>query len=254
VRRCHERPARLSKDDLTPLRNIAGDAALDYVLVLGGFHFINRMADLLHVDSEFVPDALSRIGFMRRVAIFVASKLFTRMDLVNRPYDRTFEQACREMQPAFRRATGRDLDGDLDPLRARPKLVEVLRLALEERDVASSLPRSVTARVHALVEEYLPSRAEEADGFHARPADPLEAFVFVGTRYAARTTPEMIQRLRGIGYDDVGILDLATAVADANQWARLHRLLGLPRDILAPQLPRAGIARAEHEPLAAAAD
>jgi alkylhydroperoxidase family enzyme len=81
--------------------------------------------------------------------------------------------------------------------------------------------------VHHGVEAALPSRREEAEGFHPRPADPIDAFAFVGTRYAARTTEGMIEALRRDGFDDVAILDLAIAVADANQWARTHRLLGL---------------------------
>ena len=114
------------------------------------------------------------------------------------------------------------------PLAARPKLVEILALALEERDRHSGLDRATVARLHATVEAALPATADEAQGFHARPADPVAAFAFVGTRYAARTTADMITALRRAGYDDVAILDLAIAVADANQWARLHRLLGLP--------------------------
>jgi alkylhydroperoxidase family enzyme len=41
----------------------------------------------------------------------------------------------------------------------------------------------------------------------------------------------MIEALRGAGYDDLNILDLATAIADANQWARLYRLTGLDPQI-----------------------
>ena len=37
--------------------------------------------------------------------------------------------------------------------------------------------------------------------------------------------------LQRAGYDDLGILDLAIAVSDANQWARTHRLLGLAPEL-----------------------
>ena len=37
----------------------------------------------------------------------------------------------------------------------------------------------------------------------------------------------MIDALRAEGYEDVNILDLAHAIAAANQWARMSRLLGL---------------------------
>jgi alkylhydroperoxidase family enzyme len=76
-------------------------------------------------------------------------------------------------------------------------------------------------------------RRDHVKDFHARPADPVEAFAFVGTRYAQRATDAMVDALRGAGFDDLGILDLAIAVADANQWARMRRLLGLPADLLA---------------------
>jgi hypothetical protein len=208
------------------------DAALTYVLVIGAFHYINRIADLLHVDSEILPSGLERFPLLRRATIFLASKLFARMDLANRRYPDSFETACAKMSPVFERATGRPLAGELDPLRPRPQMVEVLRHCLEERDERSSLTREQRARVDALVEQSLPRSLADAEGFHPRPSNAFDAFVFVGTRYAARTTPEMVDALRAEGMSDLGILDLAHAIADANQWARVHRLLGLPRDIL----------------------
>ena len=41
----------------------------------------------------------------------------------------------------------------------------------------------------------------------------------------------MIDALREDGYDDLGILDLAIAVADANMWARIYRLAGLKAEL-----------------------
>ena len=71
----------------------------------------------------------------------------------------------------------------------------------------------------------------DAQGSHPVPDDPVEAFTFVGTRYAYRTTKQIIDRLRQTGYDDLGILDLAIAVADANIWARIYRLAGLKPEL-----------------------
>jgi alkylhydroperoxidase family enzyme len=59
----------------------------------------------------------------------------------------------------------------------------------------------------------------------------VDAFAFVGTRYARRITTDQIMARRRTGYDDLAILDLAIAVADANQWARMHRLARLPADL-----------------------
>lgn len=234
ARRCFEAPALLNPDDLAPLRAVAGDSALTYALVIGAFHYVNRMADLLHIDSEFLPEPLLRFPTLRRIGVYFGSKLLSRMDLRNRGFGVDFDSACEAMAPVFAQGTGHPLGDDLEPLRARPALVEVLRLSLEERDRRSLLPRSEVARVHALVEEALPRRIEDAEGFHPRPEGAVEAFVFVGTRYPARTTVAMIEALRAGGYDDLRILDLAHAVADANQWARVHRLLGLSRHILVP--------------------
>jgi len=227
ARKSVDAPATLGPDDLSTLRGLVGDGATDYTIVLGAFEYINRIADLLHVDSEALPESLRRFEFLRRVSVRVAGRMFGKMDLTNRAFEDTFEQARDKFAVAYREATGREVGDRLDPLRTRPQAVEILRLAVEERFERSTVDIDTLAAIHRGVEEALPARAEEATGFHPRPADPLGAFVFVGTRYAARTTPEMIDALREVGYDDLGILDLAHAVAEANQWARMRRLLDL---------------------------
>jgi hypothetical protein len=170
---------------------------------------------------------LRRFELLRRLSVRVAAQMFRGVDLANRPYGQSYEQAIAESGSAIEALLGRPLDGRLDALRSRPHAVEILRLALEERDRRSRLPRALVARIQQGVEDALPARIEESVGFHPRPRDPVDAFVFVGTRYAARTTIEMIDAVRAQGFDDLGVLDLAIAVADANQWARTHRVLGL---------------------------
>lgn len=228
VRRAHEAPALLSPADLDPVRAVAGDGALDYALVLVTFHFINRVADLLGVEPEALPAPLRRLEPLRRLGVRVASRLLARMDLANRAYSQSWETVLRLAEPLLARGVDGPLADALAPLRPRPKLVEALLLAVEERDARSSLPAATIARVQRVVEGALPRHRDEATGFHARPADPVDAFAFVGTRYAARATPALVDALRRTGLDDLAILDLAIAVADANQWARLSRLLGLP--------------------------
>jgi hypothetical protein len=224
VRRAHDAPALLTPSDLDGLRAVAGDDALDYLLVLCAFHFITRIADLLAVPPEVLPPALRRIEIVRRIGVWMASLLLRRMDLANRPDRASFDDACARVERVLRRPMGRTLE----PLRARPKVIESIALALEERDAASRLDRATLAHVHRTVEAALPHSAEEAAGFHARPGNPVDAFAFVGTRYAHRTAPEAIAALRRAGWNVLGILDLAIAVADANQWARMYRLAGLP--------------------------
>jgi len=53
-----------------------------------------------------------------------------------------------------------------------------------------------------------------------------------GTRFAYRATKEMIDMLRQQGCDDLGILDLAIAVAGAHMWTRMYRLFGLNPNLL----------------------
>jgi hypothetical protein len=232
VRKAHQQPRLLTASDLDPLRSLVGNGALDYALVLSSFHFINRIADLLSVRPEVLPESLRRFEALRSLANRVASLLFRKaMDLRNRAYPKSYEEALQEMAPVLERARGRSPGEAFAPLRERPKLIEALRLMLEERLDRSSLDGELLARVHRVVEESLAARAEDVEDFHARPDDPVDAFAFVGTRYASRTTPTMIESLRGAGFDDLGILDLAIAIADANQWARLYRLVGLEGEI-----------------------
>jgi hypothetical protein len=227
ARKSGEYPRRLAPSDLEPIRALVGDGALDYALVIAAFHFINRIADLLHVDSEALPAPLRRFEWLRRLAVRAAVVLRARMNLDVRVYDTTFDDAVARIAPRLDAAGALPAGDILAPLQSRPKLVEVAELALAERDDRSSIDRATLARVHRIVEHALPWSPADLEGFHMRPTDPVEAFAFVGTRYAYRTTKEMIGALRAAGYDDVGILDLAIAVADANQWARFYRLTGL---------------------------
>ena len=227
VRRAHDAPAALVPEDLAPLRAVAGDGALDYLLVLSAFHFINRIADLLGVPPEALPSTLRRFEPLRRLGVRAASVVLRRMDLTIRPYPTSFADARRRLETAI----GRRIGEAVEPLRPRPKLVESIALAVEERDRTSSLDPATLRRVHGVVERALPHGPEDTTGFHPRPPDPVDAFAFVGTRYAQRTTTDQIAALRRTGLDDLAILDLAIAVADANQWARMHRLAGLPANL-----------------------
>jgi alkylhydroperoxidase family enzyme len=227
VKKTFVQPALLTASDLEPVREIVGDDALDYTLVVGSFHFINRMADLLDVPAEALPKPLRRFEVLRRLSVRLGSFLMARMDLANRAYPASYKEALENIRPLLERSMGGALDNELLPLKSRPKMIEALQLALEERDTRSGLDRITLAKIHSVVEEGLPANINEAEGFHDRPEDPVESFAFVGTRYAYRTTTDMIEALRQKDYDDIGILDLAIAVAEANQWARIHRLLGL---------------------------
>ncbi len=213
------------------MREITGDDALDYALVIGTFHFINRIADMLDVSLEAMPKSLRRFEFLRRININIAGRLLAKMDMRNRTYSSGFNEAMETLSTLVGDSGNIDYR-DLEPLRARPKLVEVLQLLLEERLHRCSLAPEILTQVNHTVEAALPENMDQARGFHQLPDDAIERFAFVGTRYAFRTTKEMIDRLRQQGYDDLGILDLAIAVADANMWTRIYRLFALDIKLL----------------------
>ncbi len=231
-----ERPATLTPADLDALRSLVGDGAIDYALVVGALHFISRIADMLKLDSDVLPGGFRRFDWLRRLSVKAAGHELKSTDLSNRRYDKDFDAAFSELKRvAISRS--RDLSHEqemeaqlllaVEPVRARPRALEVLQGALEERDGRSSLRRQTLAEIYRLVEEALPSDRAAAEGFAGAPRDPIAAFAFYATRRASETTEEMVDALRAAGYDDLGILDIATAVADANRWARTHRLLGL---------------------------
>jgi len=227
ARKAYEAPAKLIPSDLDMIRDIVGDGALDYALVIGSFHYINRIADLLQVSPEALPASLRRFELLRRITIRVAGFMLAKMNLANRTYPVNFEEAVEKLKLFFENTPKRRLEDELESLKTRPKLVEVLQLKIADRDRNNSLNREILTKIHRTVEAALPTVVDEAEGFHTHPEDPVEAFAFVGTRYAYRVTEHMIDTLRQAGYDDTGILDLAIAVADANQWARIHRLADL---------------------------
>ncbi len=143
-----------------------------------------------------------------------------RMDLRPRAYDGSPEDVAARLARAGAPPPER--------LRETPWLLECLALALEERDLPRPVDRATLAAIHREVEAALPSSREDGEAPFERPEDPVQALARLGTRQAWRMTPDLVERLRAKGYDDRGLLDLVLAVADANQWARLHRLLGLP--------------------------
>jgi alkylhydroperoxidase family enzyme len=231
VRKAHVQPAMLTPKDLDSVRELSGDGALDYVQVIGLFHFINRIADLLHVSPEALPESLRRFESIRRFGVRAGSFVVSRMDLDNRHYEISYKTALKNITPVFNQAMGKNSGDVLVSLKTRPQLIEAFQIMLEEREFRSSLDREVIRTIQRTVEAALPKNSEEAEGFHTRPQNPIEAFAFIGTRYAYRATKDLINTLKQEGFDDLGIMDMAIAVADANQWARTHRLVGLEPEL-----------------------
>jgi hypothetical protein len=239
IRKSYGHPTRLSPSDLDPIRGLVGDGFLDYVQVLETFTYMNRIAGLLNVSHEVLPPPLRRFDLLRKTMVHLSGRFIATGNLANRAYGVTYEQALSSIRSIFVRATGKEPENELELLRTRPKLVEVFQMHLEERDIRSSLDRDTVTKIHHTVETTLLDGAGGSEGHHNQSkapydhlGDPVEHYVAVGTRFAYRTTPAMIDALRREGYDDLGLLDLATAVADANKWARTYRLLDLDPNLL----------------------
>lgn len=181
----------------------------------------------MDVPAEILPAPLRRFEVLRHLTVRLASFLMAKMDLAPRDYPLTYEEAVQQIRPFLGPQMGRAPEGYLAVLKQRPKMIEALKLSLEERDHHSGLERETLAEIQQVVEKALPANINETEGFPEFARDPVAALAVVGTRFAYRTTAEMIDALRRKGYDDTGILDLAIAVAEANQWARIHRLLDL---------------------------
>lgn len=229
ARKAQSDPAGLAPADLAPLRELVGDGALEYVLVLCSFHCITRVADLVGAEPE-TPAPLRRFEAMRRIATRAVGLWLRNAGLAGHRYAKSYEQALADIRPFFEQAVGRSPAGDLEPLSTRPQLVEAVQLILEERLERSSLPTETLLRVHRIVEETLESGVEASIPDDSL-VDPIEAFAALGTRYPDRATENTVNALRKAGLDDLGILDLAVAIADSNMWARFHRLLGLSPNI-----------------------
>jgi len=176
IRKNFDCPARLVPADLDQLREIVGDGALDYTLVIGLFHFIDRMADLLHVAPEALPKSLRRFEFLRRLTVRIASLIMSKMDLQNRKFNSSYEETLENITPLFEQAMGRKPGDVFAPVKSRPRLIEVFRFILEERVIHTSLNRETLANIHRTVEDALPADIEDAKGFHERPENPVEAF------------------------------------------------------------------------------
>ncbi len=223
-------PAQLTPQDLNPIRKIVGDNALEYMLVICGFHFVNRIADQLGVGHEMLPQPLRQYGFFRQLSVKILGFFMKMMDLSNRVYNKSYEDVLHDISQHDTRKTSQEIGDACEILKPKPMLLECIGMMLTDL-TQSSLEIDIIAKVQQVVEASLPKSIQDVEGFHPRPEHPVEDFAFVGTRYAYRTTKEMIDSLKNVGYDDHNILDLAIAVADANFWARFSRMLNLDPDL-----------------------
>ena len=219
VRKSVRAPARLEPADLRPLVALLGvGGALEIVAMLGGFHFITRVADLVDIEGD-LPIMRRRWPRFRAFGTRLQAAVFRRMmDLRNEASTVDVDALLAEME----RIRG-PLPAGYAAMHESPSAAGWAHRATVE---LPTLPREMLARVTAGVAAALPASEAESTGFHPRPADPVDALVFVGTRYAARATDEMVEAVRTSQGGDAGALtDFFYAIAYRNGVERVDRLL-----------------------------
>jgi len=215
-------PAALVPDDLAPVVAAYGQrGALEIVSYVASFHFINRIADLVGIQSD-VPLVQPRWTWLRRLGVRMQGWTMGRfLDLSNRDAGVDADAALAEAEAVL---------GPFPPgYRELVKAPNVAAFLTTVADVMRRLPSDLVGRVTPVVAAALPANEEDATGFHARPSDPIDALAFVGTRYAARTTDAMTDAIRDqYGMDDAALTDLFYAIAMRNAFERMDRLLAGP--------------------------
>jgi len=221
VRKSVRMPGQLAPTDLEPLFRLFGvGGTFELVGMLGFFHFINRIADLVGIRND-MPLIHPRWRLARILGIRMVAWMFRKaFNLENLPHD----------------LDGARLLHEIEAIRGAPLPLGYRRMQLAPGAAASicalvrvlpSFDPEIRARVETVVGQSLPQCEEESTGFHPRPPEPLDALVFVGTRYAARTTDAMVDAVRAkYAWDDPALTDLFYLIAVYNALARLDRLLG----------------------------
>jgi hypothetical protein len=215
-------PARLSPADLAGAVAIYGPrGALEIVSMLTSFHFINRIADLVGIQSD-LPIVQPHWTGLRRIGVRLQGWAMGRLlDLSNREIAVDVDAALAEAAAVL---------GPFPPgYRELHRAPNVAAFLTTVSDVVRHLDPALVARVARAVAAALPAGPEDVEGFHPRPADPIEALAFVATRYPARTTDRMVDAVREkYALDDAELTDLFYAVSMRNGLERMNRLLAGP--------------------------
>jgi hypothetical protein len=231
VRKTVFAPARLQPSDLDDVaREYGATGAVDIVGYLHSFHYINRIADLVGIRSD-LPLIQERWPWLRRLGVRLQAKMMrTMLDLSHREVQIDVDAVLARLT-----AVMGPLPKGFASLHLAPNVAGLIGSICE---IASKVDANLLVRIGESVRTYLPTSEGEVHGIHERPKDPLEALVFVGTRYAARTTDDLAARVRAAhGYGDREMLDLFYARAVHTGLERMRRLLATP--LRAAPVPRA---------------
>ncbi len=215
-------PALLEPGDLAEAVTVYGRrGALELMAILGSFHFINRIADLVGIQSD-LPMVQPRWTWLRRLGVRAQGWAMGRfLDMSHQASDIDAAACLEEAQQVL----GPLPEGYAQLTEAPPVAAFLTTVSAVVQRIDPAVFDAVTPAVAAA----LPHGEDEATGFHERPGDPIEALAFVGTRYAVRTTDAMVDAVRQkTGYGDPEILDLFYAISMRNALERMNRLMAGP--------------------------
>jgi hypothetical protein len=215
-------PALLEPGDLAGAVGVYGRrGAFELMAILGTFHFINRIADLVGIQSD-LPMVQPRWTWLRRLGVRAQGWAMGRfLDMSHQTSDIDAVACLEEAQQVL----GPLPAGYAQLAEAPPVAAFLTTVSTVVRRIDPAVFDAVTPAVAAA----LPRGEEEATGFHERPSDPVEALAFVGTRYPVRTTDAMVDAVRQkTGYGDPEILDLFYAISMRNALERMNRLMAGP--------------------------
>ncbi|MEE8310825.1 MAG: hypothetical protein V3R77_01120, partial [Candidatus Binatia bacterium] len=172
-------PAHLGPADLgSVVAEYGRSGAVEVVSMLGAFHFINRIADLVGIQSD-LPAVQPRWAGLRRAGVRLQGWVMGKMlDMANRPVEIDVDAALERVS----RVLG-SLPAGYEDLREAPNVAAYLTTIA---DVTERVDPEIIARVTPVVADALPTCEDDATGLHSRPADPIDALAFVGTRYVVR--------------------------------------------------------------------
>ena len=215
-------PALLEPGDLAEAVSVYGRrAAFELTAILGSFHFINRIADLVGIQSD-LPMVQPRWAWLRRLGVRAQGWAMGRfLDMSHQASDIDAVACLEEAQQVLG-----PLPAGYEQLTEAPPVAAFLTTVSA---VSQRIDPAIFDAVTPAVAAALPHGEDEATGFHERPSDPVEALAFVGTRYPVRTTDAMVDAVRQqTGYGDPEILDLFYAISMRNALERMNRLMAGP--------------------------
>ena len=215
-------PALLEPADLAPLIELLElGGALEIVSMLGSFHYITRMTDLVGIQAWLDPLRKRPRWILALARRLQATLARWGMDFSNQVVEIDVAAELSEIE----RLRGEPLPAGYEAMFEAPVLAAYTRAMMSglptlDPDMLDQVTRTVAA--------CLPSHEAEATDELPLPLEPLDALAFVGTHFAHRTTTDLDAVRRRYAWSDAELSDVFYAIATRNTLERFDRLLIAP--------------------------